>query len=496
MKNQIFAVYIIGPYISRKIMNIGSFKMKKIFGFSIIAIYLFLLNPLFAHAGEDSERISLQDAIEIALSNNQDIARMREKINEVNGLKKEAMADAFPQVNLTMDALRYRDPGILNSPNFQSFFENPPEEDPQADPQSPFSFTVEDLFPIPINLYNFSISVDQPIFVWGKSVKTIEAAKIELETTNFNIKTKENEISYNVAVAYYDYVLSYERLKVLEKAKETQEKNLGIVSDKFDIGTATKLDLLKAKASLSNLIPQAISAENEIKIARANLNYLMGRKIDMPFLPFDSLEPPDTMPELDFQNLSSMASSNRPDLASIDSGNRFLEKRIELEKVEVRPRLDFFGNYGWSAIDYDNIGNKDFESWRVGVGLSFTLFDGFRTTGKIMQVRSQIMQNNLSRQYLESEIMLEIEKSLKELNRAYESLKAANVAKEQANEALKVAQDNFELNAATQLEVLDSEREVRQAELNVAQAKRDCLVSLATLKYLSGINVLKDFESE
>ena len=113
-----------------------------------------------------------------------------------------------------------------------------------------------------------------------------------------------------------------------------------------------------------------------------------------------------------------------------------------------------------------------------------------------MQAQSQILQNDLGKQYLESEIKLEIEKSLRELQRAYKSLEAANVAKEQANEALKVAEDNFELNAATQLEVLDSEEEVRQAELNVAQSKRDCLVSMATLKYLAGINVLDDFEVE
>lgn len=459
--------------------------MKKIITIPIIALGFWFLSLNYSGAIQDSEQLSLREVIEIALSNNQDIARAREKMNEVDGLKKEAMSFAFPELNLIMDALRYRDPGMLNSPNFQDLIN---------DPESPIPR--EFLLPIPVNLYNISITVEQPIFAWGKLGKTMDAAKIEIETTHFNIKAKEDEIAYSVAVAYYDYILSYDRLKVLEKAKETQENNLRIVTDKFEIGTATKLDLLRAKANLSNLLPQIIYAKNEIEITRANINHLMGRKIDRFFLPVDSLEPPHTMPQLNFQRISSIALRYRPDLASIDSDIRFLEKRIDLEKVEVRPRLDFFGNYGWSAIDYNNIGNKDFESWRVGVGLSFTLFDGFRTSGRIMQVRSQIIQSTLSKQYLESEIMLEIERSLRELDRAYESLKAANVAREQANEALKVAEDSFELNAATQLEVLDSEREVRQAELNVTQAKRNCLVSLATLKYLSGINVLEEFEGE
>lgn len=463
-------------------MEFGSHKMKKYSAVLILVLGLMVPVPALSVDIQDVELLSLQEAIEFAFDNNQDIARMREKMNEVYGLKKVTLSDAFPQVSLSMEGTRFRDPGILNSPNFQDLIN---------DPNSPIPR--EFLLPVPLNLYTLSVNVDQPLFVWGKNFKALEAAKIEIETTHLNIKAKENDISYSIAVAFYDFVLSFERLKVLEKSKETQEKNLRIVSDKFEIGSATKLDFLKAKVSLSNLIPQTIRAENEIKIARANLNYLMGREIDTFFLPADSLEPPASMPKLDFQSLSAEASDNRPDLASIEKNNRFLEKGIEIQKTDLRPRLDFFGNYGWSAIDYDNIGNSDFESWSVGVGLSITLFDGFRTTGRIMQAQSQILQNDLSRQYLESEIKLEIEKSLRELQRAYKSLEAANVAKEQAQEALKVAQDTFELNAATQLEVLDSEEEVRQAELNVAQAKRDCLVSIATLKYLSGINILEDF---
>lgn len=466
-------------------MGFRSKNMMKIFITSVIVIVF--LTSASAESAEQQviEQLSLQEAISLALDNNQDVARMREKINEVNGLKRETLADALPQVTLMMDGTRYRDPGILNSPNFQDLIN---------DPNSPIPR--EFLLPVPVNLYNLSINVDQPIFVWGKNYKTLEAARIELERTRLDSKAKENDISFSVAVAYYDFVLSFERLKVLEKSKESQEKNLKIVSDKFEIGSATKLDLLRAKASLSNLIPQTIRAENDIKIARANLNYLMGRKIDTLFVPTDTLEPPEMILKLDFQGLANKASDNRPDLASIKESNRFLEKSIEVQRTDIRPRLDFFGNYGWSAIDYDNIGKSDFESWRVGVALSFTLFDGFRTSGRIMQFRSQILQNDLSRQYLEKEIQLEIEKSLKEMQRAYKSLEAAIVAKEQANEALKVAEDNFELNAATQLEVLDSEEGVRQAELTVAQAKRDCLVSITTLKYLIGINALEDFDIE
>ena len=61
---------------------------------------------------------------------------------------------------------------------------------------------------------------------------------------------------------------------------------------------------------------------------------------------------------MDFQSLSVEASDNRPDLASIEKSNRFLEKGIEIQKTDLRPRLDFFGSYGWSAIDRWNFGTK------------------------------------------------------------------------------------------------------------------------------------------
>ncbi|MEW5807277.1 MAG: TolC family protein [Acidobacteriota bacterium] len=446
---------------------------------------LFSVSLILTGEAGDGSTFTLREAIDYALSHNQDLARTRERVHEVQGMKKEAVADALPQVSTSIDSFRYRDPGILNSPNFQDFIN---------DPNSPFPR--EALLPRPVNMYNVTFSLEQPIYSWGKLGKTVEAARIEFETTDLNIRAKEQEIAYNIAIAYYNLLLSYERLKVLEKAEETQENNLKIVSDKYEVETATKLDLLKAKTALSNLIPQRIAAENDVKIARAHLNYLMGRKIDEPLTLADSLYISEDLPSQDLTRYALIAFRERPDLASLDSGIRFLEKRIEIEKLSLRPSFNFFGNFGWSTIEMENVGKSDYESWRVGIGFKVTLFDGFRISGRIMQVQSQIMQNTLQKKYLESGITLEIEKTLKELTRAYESLQAALTAQEEANETLKVAQDNFDLNLATQLDVLYSESQVRQAELNVAQARRDCLAARASLKYLIGLDITKDLSVE
>ncbi len=450
----------------------------------LLAVHLAFLPPLFS-GDRNQETITLKQAVDYALSHNQDLAVIREKVNEIHGMRKEAIADAFPQVSTTFDTFRYRDPGILNSPNFQNLIN---------DPESPIPR--EFIMPIPVTYYNYNINIEQPIYKWGKYGKTKDAARIEYETADLNIRAKEQEISFSIATAYYDLLLSYERLNVLEKAQETQEKNLRIVSDKYDIDMATRLDLLNAKTALSNLIPQKLAAENQIRIATAQLNYLMGRKIDGPLSPADPLEFSREPSSFEFGTLSAIAFKNRPDLAAIENNNRFLEKRIELEKTELRPSFKFFGDFGWSTIDTDNLGKKDYQAWRVGIGFSMTVFDGMRTSGKVMQIRSRITQNSLMKKYLENGIALNIERSLKELGRAYESLKAAITAQEAANEALKVAQDNFDLNMATQLDVLFAESQVREAELSLAQAKRDCLTSEASLKYLIGVNITEDLSIE
>ncbi len=458
--------------------------MKKNIIILLFAVHLSCLSFLFS--GEmDQEKITLKQAVECALSHNQDLAVIREKVNEIHGMRKEALADAFPQVSTTFDTFRYRDPGILNSPNFQNLINDPESSIPR-----------EFLMPIPVTYYNYNINVEQPIYSWGKFGKTRDAARIEYETADLNIRAKEQEISFSIATAYYDLLLSYEQLKVLEKARETQEKNLKIVSDKYDIDMASRLDLLNAKTALSNLIPQMLAAENQTRIATAQLNYLMGRKIDEPLSPADPLEFSREMSSFNLETLSTIAFKSRPDIAAIESNNRFLEKRIELEKIELRPSFKFFGDFGWSTIDTTNLGKKDYQAWRVGIGFSMTLFDGMRTSGKVMQIRSRITQNSLMKRYLENGIALNIERSLKELERAYESLKAAHTAQEAANEALKVAQDNFDLNMATQLDVLFAESQVREAELSLAQAKRDCLASEASLKYLIGMNITEDLSNE
>ena len=450
----------------------------------LAAAYLCFLPALSAGDIID-EKITLQEAIDYALQHNQDIAKVRERVNEVEGMKKEAYADAMPQISTAFDTFRYRDPGILNSPNFQSLINDPESSIPK-----------EFIMPIPVTYYNYNLNVEQPIYSWGKMGITKEAARIEFERTDLNIRSKEQEIAYNVAIAYYDLQLSFEQLRVLQKARETQEKNLKIVSDKYDVETASKLDLLKAKTTLANLIPHQLAAENQIKIAMARLNYLMGRKIGELLTPADNLEFSEKPAPFSLERLSAIAFKNRPNLAAIESGNRFLEQQIALEKTALRPKFNFFGDFGWSAIDTDNLGKKDYQAWRVGIGFKMTLFDGMRVSGKVMQVRSQILQNSLMKKYLENGISLDIERSLNDLKRAHESLDAALIAQEAANEALKVAQDNFDLNMATQLDVLFSESQVREAELNIAMAKRDCLAAMASLKYLTGLNVTENLPQE
>src|SRR4030042_954693 len=127
--------------------------------FLILAFTGFLVNsactensPSDQPTNTSSDVLTLENAIQMALDNNPRIQISREKISELHGNIKIVMSPYLPDIKFTSQFLRFRDPSILNSSSFSDLTQD-----------MPFSLTPESQ-----NTYNFTMSLDQPIYTWGK----------------------------------------------------------------------------------------------------------------------------------------------------------------------------------------------------------------------------------------------------------------------------------------------------------------------------------------
>lgn len=416
----------------------------------------------------------LNQAVELALRLNPEVLGVREKTEEFGQMVRQAKAEALPDVGLGLSVRQNRDPGLRNSPFFQRIVEG---GDVPADALGAFFFTN----------YVWTFDVSQPIYTFGRVGNALEAARQEESGVDLDIEAVENRVSFDVVQACYGYLLALQNLTLLETENQARERQLEQVQARYELGDATRLDLLRARVTLANLKPEILAAQNDLQVAQASVNNTLGRPAGAPIEVRADLEVEDPPPEvLRPEALLELAGQYRPELRRFRVDRRVLDARIGVTSSEVKPQIRANGTFGINTFANENFTDLGLRTWAVGVSLDWKLFDGFRTASQVGALRSQRTQ----KEYDESTFRNALSVQLKEANgtwhRALESLEVTTLAVSEAREAERVAEESLRYGAATTLDVLQATLALRTSELNQMTAAHDALVALAQMKYLVG----------
>src|SRR3990172_2069847 len=117
-----------------------------------------------------AQSMTIKEAVGYAMEHNRDILTVREQITERKGQVLEARSEALPQLNLSMNSYRVRDPGFLNSTFGQEILHG-------GGGASEFPIPIEAILPRPQTFYEMTMNVSQPIFTWGKVSNAVSLAK-------------------------------------------------------------------------------------------------------------------------------------------------------------------------------------------------------------------------------------------------------------------------------------------------------------------------------
>ncbi|MFC2173232.1 TolC family protein, partial [Acidobacteriota bacterium] len=323
---------------------------------------------------------SLDKAVRWAWDHNHDVQTMQQKLTELKGRVREEKSAMFPTINFDYNYSRFRDPGILNSSSFKDITE-----------EFPFALTPEAQ-----NLFDMSVSIDQTLYAWGKIATGLKIVKLAVDSGELDIDVTKASVGLEVARGYYDVLLATVARRALKKSEEHAIRNLEVTRNRFDVGEATKVDLLRAKAQLATLAPQLLEAEQMIRESKAVLNRILGRPINAPLEIERPLEGQDeAIPSL--QTVLEKARLRRSELKKIKLEKEMLVKANKLTKTDLKPSLEANGAFGLSTAFYEEAFkfNPDYLSWRLGIHFNFPLWDGGRVKGRVQQVESQMTQNEI-----------------------------------------------------------------------------------------------------
>jgi outer membrane protein len=411
--------------------------------------------------------LTLEDSIQLALSQNPYHLAAEERLETARAKLREAAAGFFPSLN--SEGLHTLSEKLFVL-EFPSFIPGEPPERISVD------FTKD---------YQFSLTFSLPLFTSGRLRSGYKQAKYGLRSTEEAVRQSRHITVFNAKKAFYGYLLVQDFVKVAEEAVEVAEKHLKNVRNLYDVGMASKFDLLRSEVQVANLKPQLIRARNNSKIAELSLKTLLGLDLSQPIeikgqLTYEPFEP-------DLDESVSKAVQKRPEIGQLRYQKQMAGQALKLARASNLPSLAVAATYNFWA-DQFNFRKDTWQSfYTVNLVLTLPLFNGFATSARVAQSKAMIKELDFNQKGLLDVIEFEVRQAILSLQEAKESLFSQEKNVEQAQESLRIAELNFSEGLATTLDISSAQAALSQAKTNYSQALYDYVISLAELDKAMGV---------
>ena len=436
---------------------------------TVVTALLFLFGGTQLASAEEatsSGTYDLNRCIETALEQNFDIQKARERIERQSGAVVEARASSIP--NLGANGL-YQKSGEDLANNFGG---------------GGGGFEVSD------ESWNIGVQLTQSLYRGGGNRAATARQKELLEAASEDLRAVINNTLLLVRERYYRVLLTRSQIKVQEQNIELLEEELTSAKHKLDAGVISPFNVLRAEVALANGKTPLIRAKNAYRVALEELTEVLG--LTSPAggdaLPIDivgELKFESFKPDLDQERAT--AASKRPELRRLERVLEAQKKGLKQAQAGNRPDLSAFAGYGWENDKASTDTWEGVDGWRAGLQLGWKFYDGAATRGRIIQAASDINLADLDLEQAKLNIDVEVRRNHASVVEARELVRATRKVVEQAEESVRLARSRFDVGAATQLDVLDSQVALTEARDNEVQALHDHSVVLARLKKAMGV---------
>ena len=314
-----------------------------------------------------------------------------------------------------------------------------------------------------------------------------------------------------VRSAYYNVLLAEQSLEVLNEAVSTTQRVVDNTEDLFKNGLAAEYDLITAQVQLSNLKPQVLQAKSAIDITKLQLKMYLSIPENVEIEVKGTLD--DFRERVLLGEDYSMDISENTTLRTLDIQRELLEHQEKLIQTTRMPTIAAFGQIsyiGQERVDLSGLmggamggaaqpANQSKFWWQypinVGAQISIPIFAGLKKTNQLREVRNQMRQLELQRQYAEDGVRLQVEQSINTLLTARETMLSNELTVEQAEKAYNISHTRYNAGAGTILELNSSQLALTQAQLSYSQSIYDYLSAYAQYEKALGVETYIDTPS-
>ena len=425
-------------------------------------LFILLIISLFIVEAKAQEplKITLDQALEIALSESNTIKIANMTVEKSGYAKKGSYASLYPNISVSGSYQRT----LLKQVMVMDMGGQTMEIKVGRD-----------------NNITTSASASMPL-VNASLWESLKLSALDVELAVEQARSSKVSMISQVKQAFYGVLLAKESLNVMNQVYENACENYEKTLQRFNVGKASEVEKLRAQVNMMSAEPNVSSAENLVFLATWQLKAVMGLDLNTEIETVGDLN--DYTNELLTPYVSEEDISNNSSLLQLDIQSRMLESNLRMQKKQYIPTLAASINYNYSAMGDEEL--RWFPSSTAAVSLSIPIFDGFQKHFNIKQSKINKDMLDLQKEDTERQIKIAIRNYNDKIALCVKNYTAATSTVEIAQKSYEISEKMYEVGKTTLVELNDAQLALQQAQLTQAQAVYDYMVARAALDELIG----------
>jgi outer membrane protein TolC len=424
-----------------------------------IAVALLFLLPPRGPAQSSGEALSLRDSVERALTANLGIKRSQEEINAAEAVRHSSMTRFLP---------------TLGS-NYNYTHRN-------KERTSPSLLTGRDIVTSPDDQYTFTTTFTQPIFTGFGLINEYKLTELGLDRAEVSSKLTRQDVILDAKNAYFSVLKNQKLMEVAQQTVASIASQKEVSENFYKVGLSPLNDLLQSQVQLANAKQQLTTAQNNLEIARTRFNTVLRRPVNTPVLLVEEMDYATFQESLD--DCLAQAQKNRLEVQVADLDIGIAEKQVKLTEKDYFPTVNLTGAYARTGDDWNAHGGEgisDSAGWNVQATATWEFWQWGRTGYGRKEKLARLAQSKYRKTEITDTISLEVKSAYLRTQEAEQNIVTIEKAVEQAKENLRITEEQYKEQVATQTDVLVAQTLLTQTMTNYYNALYDFKIAKAVL---------------
>lgn len=420
------------------------------------------------------EKITLEEAIEIALSESNTIKIADMTIEKTGYAKKGAYSALYPNISATGNYQRTLKKQVMAMEMAGQAME------------------------IEVGMSNnvsAGVTAAMPL-VNAQLWQSLKLSALDVELAIEQARSSKISLVSQVKQSFYAVLLAKEAYNVYKEVYDNAQKNFEDVEKKYNVGKASEFEYLRAKVNVNNAEPEVFNAESSVELAIWQLKAIMGIDLNTELDVEGELK--DYTEELTVMTLAAsdtVSFEKNTNLLQLRLQDEMLSQTIKMTKFQYIPTLSASFAYNYNAM-----GNTFDMSWNpysvVALSLNIPIFDGFSKRNNIRQYKKTQDILRLNIEDTERNLNIALENYRDQMNTSVKRFTAAEATLEMAQKSYDISEKMYEVGKATLVELNDAQLALTQAQLTMSQAIYQFMINKASIEELMGVEYITEEKQE